>query len=699
MRTRTWSAIALASIIVVAAVAVTAASLAITRASWDGTTLSLAGTAPANTAVTLSNAATGAVLSTVTPRGGGGRWRTSLQALSSVPCTVRAVQGTASTELAVSGAPSTCDNGTTRTLSSLTINGSSSVPESSSATYTATAAFTDGSTAVVTQAATWTENSGSATIAGGVLTTSAVSANQALTISSSYTAGGLTRSATLAVTIQNMPALSGSHAGRISTYEGTATCLRCHESEARAFHQSVHYQWSGDASDADRDASGTPLSSPAGKMGGINDFCIYPDINWLGKLTRADNQAVVDGGCARCHTGLGLKPTPNPDDAGQLQNIDCLLCHSPNYKRTLAPVGPNGSLAFVADTANMSVPLLQAAVDIRLPSKDTCLNCHTKAGGGNNFKRGDIEEAHRTATTSLDVHMAPTSQGGAGLSCTGCHQAAGHRIAGRGVDMRQRDADTPTPACATCHTTTPHGDSRLNQHTARVACNVCHVPSFAKTAPTDMRRDWSLPGEISPVTGLWEPHMAMQSNVTPAYRFFNGRSQFYEFRTRAVPQGNGRVLMAGPLGSITEPGAKITAMKRHEGRQPIDPITGFLLPLKIGTFFQTGDLDAAVDGGILAMGWQNSGYQFAETERFMGLYHEVAPKEQALSCSTCHDNNRLPFADLGYTPRPTGSNGRPLCSSCHETKSATFYNLHDKHVRDKRLDCSSCHTFSKAVGG
>ena len=216
-----------------------------------------------------------------------------------------------------------------------------------------------------------------------------------------------------------------------------------------------------------------------------------------------------------------------------------------------------------------------------------------------------------------------------------------------------------------------------------------------------MRRDWSLPGDLHPTTQLYEPHMVLQTNVTPVYRFFNGRSQFYEFGRPAVPQANGRILMAGPLGSISDAGAKITAMKRHEGNQPIDPVTRVLLPLKIGVFFQTGNIANAVAGGIAAMtGWPNNGYAFAETERFMGLYHEVAPKEQAVSCSTCHDNNRLPFADLGYTPLTTNrTNGRPLCSSCHEAKTASFYNLHQKHVTDKRLDCSSCHSFSKAVGG
>ena len=94
------------------------------------------------------------------------------------------------------------------------------------------------------------------------------------------------------------------------------------------------------------------------------------------------------------------------------------------------------------------------------------------------------------------------------------------------------------------------------------------------------------------------------------------------------------------------------------------------------------------------MGWPNNGYEFAETERFMGLYHEVAPASQALTCSSCHGGNRLNFAALGYTPRAT-RNGKPLCASCHGAKSGNFTFIHEKHVTDKRLDCSNCHTFSK----
>lgn len=482
------------------------------------------------------------------------------------------------------------------------------------------------------------------------------------------------------------PPLTGSHVGRFTSFEGTKTCLGCHLSEAQEMHASVHYQWLGDASEAE--GLSTTL---AGKLGGINDFCIYPDINWIGKLTNTVGQQ-VDGGCARCHTGLGAKPEAQASQA-QLENIDCLICHSPVYKRKVESVG--GVFRFVPNETAMGVPILNAAVDIRLPGKDTCLNCHTKAGGGDNYKRGDLEEAHRTATAAFDVHMAPPSAGGAGLGCLDCHTSAGHRIAGRGVDLRERDIPD-TVACTNCHPSQPHGSSTLDRHTARVACTTCHIPAFAKVAATDMERDWSLPGEVDPATKLFEPHMLKASHVQPEYRFFGGRSEFYELGTRAAPQPNGKVLMAGPLGSVQDTGAKIIPVKHHLGRQPQDPTTGRLLPLKIGVFFSTGDVDAAVAQGAAAMGWPYSGHQFAATERYMGIFHEVAPASQALQCSTCHDQNRLDWAALGYTPLAT-RNGKALCLSCHGNEgSPTFYKLHDKHVRDKRLDCSNCHAFTKA---
>ncbi len=113
--------------------------------------------------------------------------------------------------------------------------------------------------------------------------------------------------------------LATSHAGRFDAYAGSATCRACHADEVAQVHGSVHYQWNGPT-------PGVVDMETGGKLGGINDFCGYPDINFIGQLTNVVGET-VDGGCATCHVGLGAKPQPTASEA-QLENIDCLVCHS-----------------------------------------------------------------------------------------------------------------------------------------------------------------------------------------------------------------------------------------------------------------------------------------------------------------------------------------------------------------------------------
>ena len=579
-------------------------------------------------------------------------------------------------------------------LTGITVSGPSEVAENTQANYTAAAAYSDGSTRDVSALSLWQVNDSSyAEMAGNKLTALEVPADQQVLLTATYGEGEITRSGTYQVTIldQSIP-LEGSHADRFSAYEGTATCLNCHTSQALAVHDSVHYQWKGNTSETVGLKPGD-----AGKLGGINDFCIYPDINWIGKLTNISGQP-MDGGCAKCHVGLGEKPEPAASQR-QLENIDCLVCHSDAYKRTVEKV--DGAYRFVPDTEKMGVTALQAAVDITLPSKGACLNCHTKAGGGNNYKRGDIEEAHRNPTREFDVHLSSKENGGAGLSCLDCHTASDHKIAGRGTDLRPWDSPDEV-SCAKCHGNAPHDYSEINKHTARVNCTVCHIPTFAKVAPTDMARDWSQPGELNPAKGLYEPSHLKGTHVIPEYRFFNGTSYFYQFGDSAFQNENGVITMSAPMGDVSEPGAKIYAFKYHQGNQPIDPETRKLLPLKIGMFFQTGVIDQAVKTGAEAVGWPYQGHEFAKTERFMGLFHEVAPSSEALSCTDCHsDGGRIDFSALGYSPKQT-YDGKALCASCHGDKSdkwdasERFRKVHKKHVDDKKYDCNKCHAFSKA---
>ena len=484
-----------------------------------------------------------------------------------------------------------------------------------------------------------------------------------------------------------------SHVGLIRSYEGSRTCMPCHETQVRDVHASVHYQWQGATPDIAGQEEGV-----SGKLGQINDFCTYPDINWIGRMTTV-NGRVVDGGCAKCHVGLGLKPVAEAT-VEQLENIDCLLCHSETYQRKLA--GEPGSFYFTPDEEKMGMTAVAAAEQLHLPTSGTCLNCHTKSGGGNNFKRGDIEEAHRSATKDFDVHLAGKDADGAGLSCLDCHTSVNHRIAGRGSDLRPRETDTRL-MCESCHDSRPHDDNRLDRHTARLNCTVCHIPSFAKVAPTDMRRDFSQPGELHETTGLYEPHMMKAAHVTPEYRFFNGRSLFYQFGEPVEPDGNGVVTLSEPEGTIHDPAAKIYAFKRHTAVQAVDFDERRLIPLKMGILFQTGNAEQAIINGAETIGWGYSGHEFVETERYMGLFHEVAPAEQALECENCHsDSGRMDFDALGYTPR-NRVYGRALCASCHEDESdewndsERFKKIHEKHVDDKKINCIKCHTFPSAV--
>jgi hypothetical protein len=198
-----------------------------------------------------------------------------------------------------------------------------------------------------------------------------------------------------------------------------------------------------------------------------------------------------------------------------LENIDCLICHSDSYRRKVEAQA-DGSFRFAPAPDKMSVPLLEAITDIQgTPTRGTCVNCHSYAGGGCNNKRGDMEEEHRNpSTASFDVHMASTALGGAGLVCIDCHTTSGHKIAGRGSDLQPTDLDVPV-RCTNCHAARPHGSNDIDKHTARVDCSVCHIPRFAKVATTDMLRDYSQPAVLDEAKRLYDPYIERAGNVIP----------------------------------------------------------------------------------------------------------------------------------------------------------------------------------------
>ncbi len=272
------------------------------------------------------------------------------------------------------------------------------------------------------------------------------------------------------------------------------------------------------------------------------------------------------------------------------------------------------------------VDLLAAARAVGRPTSEMCQRCHLGAGGGPNAKHG-------VAPTSpeVDVHVAK------GLSCVDCHLSKRHRVAG-GADVKAQDLPEVAVACANCHQGQFHRGPRaavLAKHTARIACQACHIPAIARDAkfPTVVRRDWMKP-VLSQKTGLYGPANEMASGVRPEYRWWN--------RTMRVPPE--------PVGGLDDVTAKIYPWKRVTYTVVSDAASGKPVFIKAGLYSVSGDPVAAAKKGAEDAKQEFSGaVKGSDETMYFSLNHQVAPKTQALSCDACHrPDGVLDFKALGY---------------------------------------------------
>jgi octaheme c-type cytochrome (tetrathionate reductase family) len=258
---------------------------------------------------------------------------------------------------------------------------------------------------------------------------------------------------------------------------------------------------------------------------------------------------------------------------------------------------------------------------------------------------------------------------GADLDCIACHTTENHRILGKLYSVSSMNRDRST--CEQCHTGSPHSSGILNEHTAKVACQTCHIPRYAKVNETKIAWDWSTAGHLrdgqpyddndaagNPLYASIKGNFNWARNLKPEYVFFNGTADHYLLGDK-VPSAR-PVEINSLRGSYDDPDAKITPVKVHRGRQIYDPETNLLIQPKLyardsgeGAFWKDFDWGRAAEEGMKASGLPYSGhYRFVETVMYWPVNHMVAPKEQAVQCVECHtrDNSRL--AGLGgfYMP-------------------------------------------------
>jgi octaheme c-type cytochrome (tetrathionate reductase family) len=415
----------------------------------------------------------------------------------------------------------------------------------------------------------------------------------------------------------------------------TEACIACHNERHKEVMRSSHWNW-----ERGEYIEGRGVRY-VGKKNLLNNFCI--------------GVAGSRQSCDRCHVGYGW------GDAGfdfkNPRNVDCLACHDNS--------GTYAKAAGGAGNPDPSADLANVAQHVGRPQRTNCGACHFFGGGGNNVKHGDLEMALIDTTRDVDVHMGSN---GADMSCVDCHSAVRHEMKGKLYSISSMNRNRVL--CEDCHTQTPHKEDILNEHTVKVACQTCHVPTYAKVNSTKLRWDWSTAGQLRDGKPYEEKdalgddtYMSIKGsfrwgrNLKPEYVWFNGTATHYLLgdKVTTTPVHINRL-----FGSYDDPEAKIVPVKIHRARQPFDEgnrtlVQPKLAGLKDGDGALWRDFDwqrSAREGMALVNLPYSEKLGFVETEMVWPINHMVAPKGQAVACAECHtrDGSRLAGLTNFYLP-------------------------------------------------
>ncbi len=411
---------------------------------------------------------------------------------------------------------------------------------------------------------------------------------------------------------------AGDHPGREyiekNGYNGPSTCETsdCHPGTARAFLATVHWTHASKVSNVE----GLDPAKEYGMKNRIYTMCNGNDlVNNLKEIPASPATGKTKfTGCNTCHPGNHISDVGSAGPDAEAA-IDCLVCHSSKYDFRARKAYKDGTGRVVMGQDRSK----EAALAVGRPGVKNCMVCHEAAGGGVLVKRGF------SFTKETDVHAK------AGMVCVDCHKARDHRIP-TGVDPNNWASDGLRLSCADCHKEKPHGDADLDRHTARIACQTCHIPRTGGAYAKDFTK-WTQGSDK-----FYEPTtLRKEANETiPVYAWYNGT-------VANEPH------FIGPKGSRGDAASRIFPFKIFEGRAFYDRKTGSLLAMDFAPPMATGDTLAGVASAAKTVGigeydpvpgWQTI---------YFGSNHLVT-RGKALSCQDCHARNGvLDFRALGYT--------------------------------------------------
>ncbi len=459
----------------------------------------------------------------------------------------------------------------------------------------------------------------------------------------------------------------GAEMMRDSGYDGPQTCATCHDKALDEVTHSVHWYAAGQV----RNVEGLPDGS---WWGMVNRECALAGTTALANWTAATDGRFTPeaAGCGMCHIGaLPGPPLPAGREATaeEAATVDCLVCHAGTYdmsvRKTLV-TDEQGRKHWGQDRT------LAAALSItQVPTAEACLRCHEHSFSLD-YKRGT------PFTPTNDVHAA------AGIPCTACHATRGHKIAkGQAEsDMVANDLPDVAVTCAGCHGPAPHegeAAAALNAHTAKIACQTCHVPvaggvvseNWGKPVPDDgggngagAESALSRYDAIPAIAGIWVPTVDIE----------RGHPDVMWRMPNTADAANAQSWMAFPTASRKRDGARLYPVRGLTQIMLFDkklkmwqaPGMDFLrkdpdmaaFPLLLApnreVYNRTGDVKQALDAGMKTyepFGLTWSGEWMAMKvpgTSYISVNHGV--KRMGYSCADCHSpHGVMDFAALGYS--------------------------------------------------